>query len=1065
MADYDLFELTGLPFDPPDKAAKKVSETIQNHIKKLNSELGTATQQIDRDEINRKLAFLKKTAADINNDGNKLSGAYDELAKKRTEQEIQNLGAAVMLLKQSGSRVITNGTIRAYRQKTKLSKEHVEDVFRKSGFSISEVDPLKALPKFPTNAEKISTELEALRKSKDPDPNAPDINLVTDIYAFAAYMAREPEKAPSYRALPTQELVGLFDNYSKTLSTRTDNFGKLCASLATSAKMYIFNSEANRDAYNVYLKYYTPSLKQLYASMSRVPKSDLIDPRLAEECIKQISAVFGDYDISLAIYNKEAGLKEEPYIPEKSKFHVMCHHCQNITEFSDVNEAKKTNRCANCGRELYKPCKKCHKSVLATLDKCPECGYLFASAAMFVKYYSAAEQAFRKSDYESARKYIYQAQSADPGEKRKTDDFIARIDAEEKKYEKPINDLRKLVADKNFQKASAMLAGIIEKYPGLDVSSHEKLIKAALNQARAAFMNAKKLTSSKQADECLAILQECNDFLPAINYLHSTAPESCKNFSASIDVSSGYLNVSWSRSTEQGISYRLIRKLGKDIPSNEKDGEILADGTRETSYQDKNIIPGRWYSYAAFTSRYGVFSPAVGKAVVVKAEVADVRVDQNNKIIRLTWTAPKNSVGATIRRYVGVSSGAGGASGAGGTGGADNILTTNAHGSFEDKNVQYGTAYTYTISANYANMPSSAGVTVVVTPLPTIDSFTISETQIKDNTYKITWSITQKGIDLRLVYFNKKQIEKMQANNYQANSYPNDPKEIKLKSDLGSYELTLPPNDFYVIGILAFSGGEWLPSENSVSVNTFAPCEIDKAASFVREDELESRSRKPTYKVELHIKIKSDVPPIAIVGFYYAIRKGSSQNKWPSIDDIGPAADIRRIELQTYLNYGEILYTETTSDEGSYYVSLFTIVNENGEEIITNPKRCRLDRPLVADIFWYIKKGIFGDQTLYIQIKANKPISRIPKLVLCTSVNNQHLMSHNDPRVDHHFTLQGTDLQTPQATYNKVYELKKVFSSKQLKNSKFFLFEAEPIYNEKFSIRRAGPEIIQDKHR
>jgi hypothetical protein len=53
--------------------------------------------------------------------------------------------------------------------------------------------------------------------------------------------------------------------------------------------------------------------------MGRVSKAKLLDPKFAEVCIKEIMDVFGDYDVSLAIYNKEAGLKDELYIPDKAE--------------------------------------------------------------------------------------------------------------------------------------------------------------------------------------------------------------------------------------------------------------------------------------------------------------------------------------------------------------------------------------------------------------------------------------------------------------------------------------------------------------------------------------------------------------------------------------------------------------------------------------------------------------------------------------------------------------------------------------------------------------------------
>ena len=81
--------------------------------------------------------------------------------------------------------------------------------------------------------------------------------------------------------------------------------------------------------------------------------------------------------------------------------------------------------------------------VLASLDKCPytDCGFVFASAAMFSKYFAAAEEALRKSDFDLARKYLFDAQSADPSEKRRIDQLNATINSEELRHKEPILSL------------------------------------------------------------------------------------------------------------------------------------------------------------------------------------------------------------------------------------------------------------------------------------------------------------------------------------------------------------------------------------------------------------------------------------------------------------------------------------------------------------------------------------------------------------------------------------------------------------------------------------------------
>ena len=92
-------------------------------------------------------------------------------------------------------------------------------------------------------------------------------------------------------------------------------------------------------------------------------KSDLYDPTFAETCIKEITKVFGDSDVALAIYNYEAGLRDNPYERESASFSVKCGKCENLATFPTYAEALRVNRCPHCGKELYTKCKNCGKEI------------------------------------------------------------------------------------------------------------------------------------------------------------------------------------------------------------------------------------------------------------------------------------------------------------------------------------------------------------------------------------------------------------------------------------------------------------------------------------------------------------------------------------------------------------------------------------------------------------------------------------------------------------------------------------------------------------------------------
>jgi len=1019
LAEFEFFELTGLPFDPPEKAGKKVRSAVDKISKELRNALGTATQQIERDTINAKLAFLESTSAGIFTSDDRLSPLYDKLARQRTDTEIGNLKAAIALLKLSGTRTVTNGAVRVQRNKTKLSRENVEKAYLEAGITITEIDPVSAYPKFPTNAEKIHAELEALRKMKDPNPKGKDLSLAVDLYAFAAYLCGEPENAPGYKSKPAPELSSLLDRHAKQLSTRNDDLGKLCASIATAGKLFIFNSEANREAYNAFLKYKSPALASLFETMRRLSKTDLADPKNAEQCIRAISKEFGSYEVALSIYNKEAGLKDDPYIPEKAVFHVVCPHCQNISGFADLNEAQKANKCQNCGKALYKNCGKCRKNVLVSLDKCPECGFLFASAAMFAKFVAAAEQALLRSDFTDARNNLIQARAAGPGEKARTAQLEARISDEERKYGKPVAELRKLIADRKFQKAAGVLAAAIAGFPGLNVSVFESQINAALAEADKVFTYAKNLPAPKQADSCLEILNGCADYKPAIDFLWANPPGYCKDFTVGLDSVACSANISWARSAERGVTYRVVRKQGSEIPVSETDGVILLDNTPDTSYKDKGIQPGLYYSYAVFAARYRVFSPAAGKTVALLADVTDIHSEILEKMIRITWKDPVNCTGVTIKRTVG---------------GVASTLAEGARGSFEDKKVEYGVAHSYRLYANYSGMPPSNGAEVVITPTYRVESFTIGAGQTKNGSYTVTWDITRDGVDLRVLV---------------------DEKQVRaIKSDERSCDIIIPPGGIYSVAVLAYTGGAWLRSANSLRVNTYTPCEIDKQASNLYED-MVFGSYDPAYSVSMNLSVSGPVPD-NVAGFYYAVRAKASPNDkapWAGMQEIGSAPDIHRVDLNAYSKNG-IFYKLTAHDESAYYITLFTIYISNGREIASNASLCRIDRPLNAELFWEIRRSPFSGMRLMINISANRPFSRIPELILACS-DGQLLLSANDSNGVRLKAFPESKTGGARRSFAVEHELGADIAFKKVKGRKLFLFIAAPVPGENFTMRWA----------
>lgn len=1018
MADFDLFDMVGLSFDPLETNARAVKRKIEQKKAELGSALGRATQQTDRDLIQSQIIFLENIVKIIlTSDGKKIiDSELKSLADKKTTAELESLTATIALLSLTGGHTVTESTIRHYKKESRLSVEHVKKAFTDAGFEIINKDPLAAFPKFPTNAERIYAELATLRQTKDPNPNGEDTSVITDLYAFAAYICSDVSNVVQYRSMTTSELLDIFNSASRRYSQRNDDLGKLCGSLSAAAKTYVFNSDDNRVAYEKHLLYKSNELTKLFSTMKRAPESALLDPKFAEPCIEVICNYFTEYEVALAIYNKEAGFTDRFYCPLSWRYTIKCGFCDHVNTFPGEADAQKANICENCKKELFKKCTKCGKLVPYSKEVCPYCKYVFASAALFSKYFQQAEAAFRKGEFDFARKCLFQAQTAAPGEKSRIDQLSRQIDKQEVAYKEPINRLRQLIAERKFQAARAELSLTIKKYPALNISEFEQTVRTELLKADSLFAAVANSSASKKADVCVTILMQCSDYAPAIGFLRTTAPLPCDIIRVSPVSESGVINVSWSRSMEQGVSYRLLRKIGNKASISENDGSILLDDSTTTSFTDESVKPGQVYCYSVFTSRFQVFSKPTSDEGILYSDVKNCHVFQRGSVIRITWDSPQNSRGVTLFRICD---------------GEKVVLTETGHGSYEDPDVQYGKTYTYIICANYNDGRKSPGIERVITPLIMIDSFSIRANKVKDNIYKITWSIRSCEVDLRIMV--------------------NDRLTAEVKSNESFTQISLPRETFCIIKVLAYSGGKWISSDNRIEVNTYTSCGIDKKATRMEEKRISGRNGL-IYRIDLRICLSGKIPS-NVIGFYYSVRTTKSSTRWASLDDIGTTSDIQKVSIATYQRQGAILFQDFVLNETAFFVSVFTIYTSGGKEIVSEPQKVKIDRPLLANLFWSVSYGMFDGLRLSIEINGNRPIDYIPELILCVCEDDQFLVSHDDNNSQIIMDIPSTDLDKPQTDYKKIYIVKTDLSLRYIKRCRFFLFEKETISGDNITLR------------
>jgi len=111
--------------------------------------------------------------------------------------------------------------------------------------------------------------------------------------------------------------------------------------------------------------------------------------------------------------------------------------------------------------------------------------------------------------------------------------------------------------------------------------------------------------------------------------------------------------------------------------------------------------------------------------------------------------------------------------------------------------------------------------------------------------------------------------------------------------------------------------------------------------------------------------------------------------------------------------------------------------------------------PLNANVFWKVTKPIIGNRRLSIEIKPNRSLTRLPKFILCASLQGRHLESSTDENSIVLIEIQEQELDAPQEIFKKDYEINPQIFSQLTKDSKLFLFVINPVPNECYSLRRA----------
>ena len=1036
MAEYDFFDLTGVRFDPPVKEAKEISIAVEATKAKYNVSAQEADKKAQNDDVIR---FLDKTKL-LFTDGSRASDAYKKAAREKREkvEEILYRQARIRFkqLNPTGNEEyqipISLGFVSEEATKKRITLETAKRVYEKAGFLIEkEIDVAslnEKLPKYTskTNFDGIQGKIKALRTiDKFSSSRFIGKEKVFDVYGFAAYVKGDIDRKDEYKTKPAKSLSELMKAIQAEFPKSTgDDTISLYHEIASIAATHIFKDNKSKQSYDEYLLYHLDELELLFAELKMTSPDMLRDEGLAETYIDRIAeiinnalkndfkyvGVFPERETFVALYNQASGLiTSTPYLPKRTTYYIVCPNCGMQNKFASGAEAQKHDECNYCHSKLFKVCRKCGKKNHPNAMQC-SCTYVFPDSTKFNKYIRLAEEYLRKGLLDEAEESLSRAKEAAPEEKDKYLPIETQIISEQKKYDIPKKQLEAYITRKEFKLAEKYVGELIVKYPQLNISTQQELIKTVLNTCRKLFEQIKGKPRTEQVNIAMDILEQCVDYLPAIELLRGLPPLKCTGFSCTPNAENESISLKWNNQTERGISYRLLRKEGGGVSANEVDGKLLLKEHSGNSYTDNSVKPGIKYTYTLFAERNGVFSEAVSSSCSVLANVKEIRYTQMGGKLHFDWKLPENCDSVIVTKEVD---------------GKESTISQNARNNVDDPNLEYNKQHNYYFVARYKDIGNSEKVRVSVVPTVIISEFSITSKKDKDGSYGISWNIAQNGVDLQV--------------------YVNDQLYGQTRSDLKKHKVSLTSNGFYKIGVKAFSGGAWIDSKNTIRINTYESCPFEATV----EERSSNTAKGMTTKAQIEIEL-SDNYPSEVTGIRYFVRtKRTLSDSPPWVEEeeaLRPGAASGEIDIGAYERMGKITHSQDAKSEEAYYITLYAIYLINGEKVLSEPSKKRVVRPIRADIFWSLTKKLFGEKKLSLTIKANRPFSRHPHLVLCTTDFDRQLMSANDSNAIVLMDIPEKPIDNPVATYNESFDIDYPLR----KGQRLFLFEVDKIGKEEY---------------
>ncbi|WP_422924596.1 hypothetical protein [Singulisphaera sp. PoT] len=335
---------------------------------------------------------------------------------------------------------------------------------------------------------------------------------------------------------------------------------------------------------------------------------------------------------------------------------LRCRACSGVTDFSEVARQPRPE-CRHCHEPLRWDCPVCQKTRWVDEPKCV-CGFRLEWKEPLHHHFEAARLAFRERQVEISKLHLQRILEFAPT-------HASTLKALEKLSERQEQIERARAAWESARAAGQWFAArkaadawsilVPVDHPGARAARDKA--DQVVRQAKALAARAKAIAQAdpKAARELYRqSLGLASDLPEAISGLLRCPPEHPTNLTA--DYERGRVRLRWVAPNPDGhgsFSYVIVRKSGAPIIN-------LADGTRiaevqATEYEDLDVVAGESVSYAILTRRgasESIAATAIGP-VLLLGEVVDVRVEEGDREVTLSWSLPERASGVRVMRKLG----------------------------------------------------------------------------------------------------------------------------------------------------------------------------------------------------------------------------------------------------------------------------------------------------------------------------------------------------------------------------------------------------------------------------